>query len=361
MRNAEITGWGKCMPPNVLSNHDLELLVDTSDEWITSRTGIKERRISHVEASDMGVVAAQRALAAAGKTVDDVDLILVATCTGDSIIPSTASIVQDKLGAKGAAALDLNAACSGFLYGLVVGTNMIRGGTNKTVLLVGTEKLHFVTNYTDRSTCILFGDGAGAVLLEATDEPVGLLSSELGMDGSAGHTLEIPNDGTVGDRIHHEPAACAIRMEGQEVFRRAVTNMGDSSVSVLRQAGLTVEDIDLLIPHQANVRIIDATARRIGIDSGKVYVNIHSYGNTSAATIPVALTEALEQGRIEPGATIGFTAFGGGLSWGSAVYKWGDRVEPIGVSDAELPPTDKTTMELLQPNFDFFGLPEKLA
>ena len=361
MRNAEITGWGKCMPPNVLSNHDLEQLVDTSDEWITTRTGIKERRISHVEASDLGVVAAHRALAAAGRTVDDVDLILVATCSGDSIIPSTASIVQDKLGSR-AAAMDLNAACSGFVYGLVVGTNMIRGGTNNTVLLIGTEKLHFVTNYTDRSTCILFGDGAGAVVLEGTDrDDVGLLSSVLGMDGSVGHTLEVPNDGTVGDRVHHDPASCAIRMEGQEVFRRAVTMMGDSSAEALEQAGLTVDDIDILIPHQANVRIIDATARRLGIDSGKVYVNIHSYGNTSAATIPVALTEALEQRRIAPGANVAFTAFGGGLSWGSAMYRWGERVEPVATSDAELPPTDKTTMELLQPNFDFFGLPERLA
>jgi 3-oxoacyl-[acyl-carrier-protein] synthase-3 len=361
MRNAEITGWGKCMPPNVLSNHDLEQLVDTSDEWITSRTGIKERRISHVEASDLGAVAAHRALAAAGKTVEDVDLVLVATCSGDSIIPSTASIVQAKLGAWNAAALDLNAACSGFLYGLVVGTNMIRGGTNNTVLLVGTEKLHFVTNYTDRSTCILFGDGAGAVVLEPTDEPIGLLSSELGMDGSIGHALEVPNDGTAGERIHHDPANCAIRMDGQEVFRRAVTEMSDSSASVLAQVGLGVDDVDLVVPHQANIRIIDAMARRLGVDSGKVYVNIHSYGNTSAATIPVALTEALEQSRIEPRGTILFTAFGGGLSWGSAVYRWGDRVEPVGESDAQLPETDKTTMELLKPSFDFFGVPERLA
>jgi 3-oxoacyl-[acyl-carrier-protein] synthase-3 len=361
MRNAEITGWGKCMPPNVLSNHDLEQLVDTSDEWITTRTGIKERRISHVEASDLAAVAAHRALAAAGKSVEDVDLLLVATCSGDSVIPSTASIVQHKMGATNAAALDINAACSGFVYGLVVATNMIRGGTNNTILLIGAEKLSFVTNYTDRSTCILFGDGAGAVLLEPTDEPIGLLSSSLGMDGSAGHTLEVPNDGTVGQRIHHEPANCAIRMEGQEVFRRAVTRMGDSSAIALEEAGLGVDDVDILIPHQANVRIIDATVRRLGIDSGKVYVNIHSYGNTSAATIPVALTEALEQGRIEPGANVAFTAFGGGLSWGSAVYRWGERVEPLGKSDVELPPSDMTTMELLQPNFDFFGLPERLA
>jgi 3-oxoacyl-[acyl-carrier-protein] synthase-3 len=361
MRNAEITGWGKCMPPNVLSNHDLEQLVDTSDEWITTRTGIKERRISHVEASELGAIAGLRALAAAGRTPEDVDLILVATCTGDSIIPSTASVVQKRMEAWNSAAMDINAACSGFVYGLVVGTNMIRGGTHKTVVVIGTEKLHHVMDFTDRATCVLFGDGAGAVVLEPTDEPIGVLSSELGMDGSVGHILQTPVDGTQGDRGPLDPRSCAITMEGQEVFRRAVTTMGDSTARALEEAGLEIDDIDLLIPHQANVRIIDATARRLRFDEAKVYVNIHSYGNTSAATIPVALTEALEEGRIKPGAVIAFTAFGGGLTWGSAIYRWGSRVEPLGVSDAELPPPDRTTMELLQPNFDFFGLPEKLT
>ncbi|HEY6627581.1 MAG TPA: beta-ketoacyl-ACP synthase III [Acidimicrobiia bacterium] len=361
MRNAEITGWGKCMPPNVLSNHDLEQLVDTSDEWITTRTGIKERRISHVEASELGAIAGLRALAAAGKTAADVDLILVATCTGDSILPSTASVVQRRMEAWNAAAMDLNAACSGFVYGLVVGVNMIRGGPYKTVVVIGTEKLHYLLDFTDRATCVLFGDGAGAVVLEPTDEPIGLLSSELGMDGSVGHILQTTRDGTEGDRGPADPAVSSITMEGQEVFRRAVTTMGDSTARAIEDAGLSMDDIDLLIPHQANVRIIDATARRLGFDERKVYVNIHSYGNTSAATIPVALTEALEEGRIQPGSTIAFTAFGGGLTWGSAIYKWGSRVEPLGESDAELPPPDRTTMELLQPNFDFFGLPDKLT
>jgi 3-oxoacyl-[acyl-carrier-protein] synthase-3 len=349
------------MPPNVLTNHDLEQLVDTSDEWITTRTGIKERRISHVEASELAAVAGLRALAAAGKTVNDIDLLLVATCSGDSIIPSTASVVQKHMEAWNAAAMDLNAACSGFVYGLVVGTNMIRGGTNNTVLLIGTEKLHFVTDFTDRTTCVLFGDGAGAVVLEPTDEPIGLLSSELGMDGSVGHILGVPRDGTSGDPGPIDPRASAIGMEGPEVFRRAVTTMGDSAARAIKDAGLSLEDIDLVIPHQANTRIIDATARRLGVDESKVFVNIHSYGNTSAATIPVALTEALEQGRVHPGDNIVFTAFGGGLSWGSAVYRWGERVEPLGESDAELPPPNRTTMELLQANFDFFGLPEKLT
>lgn len=360
MLNSQITGWGKCMPPNVLSNHDLEQLVDTTDEWITSRTGIKERRISHVEASELGAVAAHRALAAAGKTAEDVDLLLVATCTGDSIIPSTASKVQMHLGAWNAAAMDINANCSGFVYGLVTGTNMIRGGY-KTVLLVGTEKLHYIMDFTDRNTCVLFGDGAGAVVLEPTEEPIGLLGSDLGIDGSVGHILSVPEDGTHGDRGHRNPESCGVYMEGPEVFKRAVTKMGESSVTSLERANLGLEDVDLLIPHQANVRIIDATARRLGLDDSKVFVNIHSYGNTSAATIPVALTEALEQRRVEPGATLVFAAFGGGLTWGSAVYKWGSRIHPLGASDAELPPTDLTTMDLLRPNFEFFGLPESSA
>ena len=359
--NAEITGWGMCMPPNVLSNHDLEQLVDTSDEWITTRTGIKERRISHVEASELGAVAGLRALAAAGKTVDDVDLLLVATCSGDSIIPSTASVVQKRMKTWNAAAMDINAACSGFVYGLVTATNMIRGGDYETVLLVGTEKLHYLMDFTDRNTCVLFGDGAGAVVLERTTEPIGLLASDLGMDGSVGHILAVPVDGTQGDRIHPDPAMCGLSIKGQEVFKRAVTKMSESTLAAIAKAGVALEDVDLMVPHQANVRIIDATARRVGLDEAKVFVNIHSYGNTSAATIPVALTEALQQRRIGPGSTIVFAAFGGGLTWGSAVYRWGSRIEPLGESDAQLPATDLTTLDLLQPNFDFFGLPEKIT
>jgi 3-oxoacyl-[acyl-carrier-protein] synthase-3 len=360
MKTSQITGWGKCMPPNVLSNHDLEQIIETSDEWISTRTGIKERRIAHVDTSDMAAVAGLRALAAAGKAPEDVDLLLVATCTPDSLIPSTASIVQKKIGATNCAAMDLNAACSGFVYGLVVGTNMIRGGTNKTVLLIGAEKLHYVMDFTDRTTCVLFGDGAGAVVLEPSDGERGVLATDIGLDGSVYHILETPVDGTMGDRVMPDPRKSSVTMEGQEVFRRAVTKMGDSSLISLEKAGLELDDVDLLIPHQANVRIIDATARRLGLPESKVYVNIHSYGNTSAATIPVALTEALEEGRIHPGSHVLFAAFGGGLSWGSAVIKWGDRIDPLAESDAALPEPDRDTMELLQPNFDFFGLPEKL-
>lgn len=356
MTNATITGWGKAMPPATLSNDDLAKIVKTSDEWITTRTGIKERRISHVDVSDMAAVAAHHALAAAGLVASDLDLIIVCTCTADSTIPSTASRVQEILGATGCAALDLNAACSGFIYGLVVGTNMIKAGTNSKVLIVGAEKLSYHLNFADRSTAVLFGDGAGAVILEATEDNVGVLASELGLDGDARDLLAIEVTGTKGTRQSADPAQSGIVMNGQEVFRRAVTTMGDSAVRVVEESGLSLGDVDLLIPHQANSRIIDATARRLKLEPAKVFVNIGSYGNTSAATIPVAIAEAVEQGRVEPGAVIVFAAFGAGLSWAAAALKWGDRVEPVSTSDAALPTTDKTAMELIQPNIDFFGL-----
>lgn len=361
MANAEITGWGKCLPPSVLSNHDLEKLTDTSDEWISTRTGIKERRISHVEVTDMSAVAARRALAAAGKTPMDLDLVVLATCTADSLIPSAASILQHKLGAYAAAAFDLNAACSGFVYALVVATNMIQAGANRTVLVVGAEKLHRHLDFTDRSTAVLFGDGAGAVVLEATDRPLGLLASELGMDGSVHDILQVPRDGSAGDITPPEPFECGIRMDGPEVFRRAVTTMGEAAMRTMAEAGVGVDDIDLFIPHQANVRIIDAAARRLGIPDSKVFVNIASYGNTSAATIPVALTEALEEGRIRPGAVLVLAAFGAGLSWAAAVLRWGERVTPIATSDADLPPPQRDTMEMLEANVAFFGQPASIT
>ncbi len=355
MANAIITGWGKCLPPSVLANHDLEQLTDTSDEWITTRTGIKERRISHVEVSDMARVAGLHALAAAGKGPLDLDLIILATCTGDSIIPATAAVLQAKLEARNAAAFDLNAACTGFVYSLVTADGLIRSGLYRSVLVVGAEKLHYHLDFTDRSTAVLFGDGAGAVLLEASEEEAGILASELGLDGTVAKILHTPRDGTEGDRQVIRPEECGIRMDGPEVFRRAVTTMGEAAARVVQAAGLDLADIDLLIPHQANVRIIDATARRLGLDPGKVFINIASYGNTSAATIPVALTEALEEGRVPPGGHVVLTAFGAGLTWGAAVVKWGQRVEPIAISEAVLPPSERTTRQLLQPNLDFFG------
>jgi 3-oxoacyl-[acyl-carrier-protein] synthase-3 len=354
MRKATITGWGKCVPPAVLSNADLETVTDTSDEWITTRTGIKERRIAHVETSDMAAVAGLRAVAAAGLEPGDLDLILVATCSPDRLIAAAATMVQDKMGAPTVPAMDVNAACSGFIYGLVTAQQMIGSGAFDRVLLIGAEKLHYFLDFTDRSTSVLFGDGAGAVVLEPAEDPaVGLLGFELGADGSAADLLCVRGSGTEGapGPAHRQ----VIDMEGPEVFRRAVASMGDASTRVLEQAGLGLEDIDLLIPHQANIRIIDATARRLKLDPARVYVNIASYGNTSAATIPIALAEALEEDRIGPGANLVFAAFGGGFTWAAAVLKWGERVEPLGHSGAGLPPTGATALEILQPNIDYYG------
>jgi 3-oxoacyl-[acyl-carrier-protein] synthase-3 len=352
-RNAVITGWGKCVPPAVLSNADLETVTDTSDEWITTRTGIEERRISHVETSDLAAVAGARAVAAAGLQPDDLDLIIVATCTPDRLVPSVATLVQEKLGAGRAAAMDLNAACSGFIFGLVTARQMIAAGGFSSVLVIGAEKLHFFLDFTDRSTSVLFGDGAGAVVVEPSDEDAGLLAFELGSDGSAADLLCVPNSGTEG--APGRSRRPIIRMEGPEVFRRAVAAMGDASTRVLAEAGLTLEDVDLLIPHQANIRIIDATARRLKLEPSKVYVNIGSYGNTSAATIPIALAEALDEGRIGPGDNLVLAAFGGGLTWAAAAYRWGARTEPLGSSDAALPATAAEALDLLQPNIDAYG------
>ncbi|MFQ5966785.1 MAG: beta-ketoacyl-ACP synthase III [Acidimicrobiia bacterium] len=355
MRYAEITGWGKCLPPVVLTNSDLEKIVDTSDDWITTRSGIKERRISHVETSDLAMVAGHRALAAAGRRPEDVDLIILATCSADTVIPSGASFVQRKLGAAGAGAFDLNAACSGWLYGLVVGSDMVKGGVHDRVLVIGAEKLSFFMNFSDRSTAVLFGDGAGAALIEPSEERVGVMASELGSDGEAAEYLWIEGRGTTGSVRHEDPSKQGITMDGREVFRRAVATMGDASVRVVTEAGWSLEDVDMLIPHQANVRIIDATTRRLKLDPAKAFVNIGSYGNTSAATIPIALTEALEQGQISPGSNLVFAAFGAGLSWAAVAYRWGRRTEPIEESDTELPSTSRDAWDLLQPNFDFYG------
>ncbi len=346
MRRATITGWGSCVPPAVLTNHDLEGVMDTSDEWITTRTGIKERRITHTETSDMAAVAGRHAIAAAGVEPEDIDLLILATCSPDRLIPSAASYVQPMLGVTNAACLDINAACSGFVYGLSLANGMIATGAANRVLLIGAEKLSTLIDIEDRSTAVLFGDGAGAVVLEPAAGDEGVLSLNLGTDGSLADKLTVSGFAT--EAITDLSEEFSLFMDGREIFRNAVVQMGEAAAKAVADAGLELSDVDLLVPHQANTRIIDATARRMDIPAERVFVNIASYGNTSAASIPIALTEALEMGRVEPGDVVVFVAFGGGLTWGAACVRFGDRVTPIATSDATLPPTDKSGVELLR-------------
>lgn len=321
-----IVGTGSYLPKGIMTNKDMEKIVETSDEWIRTRTGIEERRVLEegLSTSDMATEAAKIALADANLLPEDVDLIIVATCTPDMAFPATACIVQANLGANRAAAFDVETACSGFLYALTIGEQFIKTGFYKNVLIIGAETLTRVLNWEDRNTCVIFGDGAGAVVLQQVEEGYGILASHLGADGSNGGFLTQPAGGarmpatleTVGNKLH------TIQMDGSEVFKFAVRAMGKASIQVLEDSNLNLEDIDMLIPHQANMRIIDAAAKRLKLTSDKVYVNLNKVGNMSAASVPVALDEANRKGLIKKGDVVLLVAFGGGLTWGSAIMKW---------------------------------------
>jgi len=344
---AEITGWGKCMPPAVMTNEDMTTVIDTTDEWIRTRSGIKERRVSHVPGSSLAAVAGHRALAAAGAVPEDIDLLIVATCTPDTVIPSTAAHVQKKMGAKNAAVFDLNAGCSGFLYSLSVATAMIRSGGYKKALVIGSERVTWFLNWSLRDTAVLFGDGAGAVVMEPSEEETGLLASHLGCEGDALGALEVPNFGTAGNRFVDDYHVFDVNFDGREIFRRAVKGMALEVRKVLDDLGLENEDIDLIIPHQANQRIIESLAKHLSVPMSQVALNIQKYGNTSAATIPVAMVEALESGRIQAGDRVLLAAFGAGLTRGAGLIRWGQRTTSLGKSDAVLPSCDQTALEIL--------------
>ncbi|ENT6815743.1 ketoacyl-ACP synthase III [Vibrio vulnificus] len=345
---AEITGWGKCLPPAVLSNDDLSAFLDTSDEWIRTRTGIENRRISHVNTSDLATVAAKQALARAGITAQDIDLIIVATCSPDSLIPNIASMVQKNLEIEAAAAFDLNAACTGFVYGLETGTRLIQSGAYRHALIIGAERLSFYIDWAMRDTAVLFGDGAGAVVLSRTEEAVGLQNAKIGCDAQGRDILSVPKFGTSMDRFAADNGYWDFNFVGKEIFKRAVKGMGSAAAHVLAHAGMSKDDINVVIPHQANIRIIQTLCDLSGIDQSKAFVNIQKYGNTSAATVPIALCEAVEQGYIKAGDNILLAAFGAGLTWGAGLVKWGQRVEAISESDAVLPECDKSALELLK-------------
>ncbi len=330
---AQIIGWGYQVPDRVVTNHDLEQVVDTQDEWIRTRTGIQERRVvaaSQETTASLGTQAARKALEVADLHPAKVDLIICATSSPEHLFPATASIIQDNLGLINAGAFDLSAACSGFVYALSVARGQILAGDAEYVLVVGAETLSRWVDWTDRTTCVLFGDGAGAVLLAASDVPGGVTASVLGSDGSGAELLTIPAGGsaapasleTVSSGSHY------IQMDGRAVFRFATRIMADATRRVLDRAGVPVSEVDLVVPHQANKRIIQhSVLRQLKIPEDKVYVNVHKYGNTSTASIPIALCEAIEEGKVAPGDNLVFVGFGAGLTWGACAVKWSVPVE----------------------------------
>ncbi|MEJ7654581.1 MAG: beta-ketoacyl-ACP synthase III [Chloroflexia bacterium] len=327
-RYAAVTGWGHYAPEKVLTNKDLESIVDTNDEWIRTRTGISERRIAAPDesTSSMCSVAARRALDQAQMAAIDLDLVICASTTPDHLLPATACLIQHNLGAANAGAFDLNTACTGFVYALVVGTQFIQSGTYDRVLVVAGETLSRFLNWNDRNTCILFGDGAGAVVLEATDQPCGVLSSVLGSQGDGAHLLTIEGGGSKMPSSAESVASGEhyIHMKGSEIFKFAVRSMGQSAGEALSKAKITTSDLRKVIPHQANIRILKATQEALGLPWESLFINMDRYGNTSAASVPIALSEFIECEGASPGDNLLFVAFGGGLTWAAAVLRWAD-------------------------------------
>ena len=325
-RYAHITGWGTALPEHVLTNHDLEQMVDTSDEWIVSRTGIRERRIASPDqtTATLAADAALNALGHAGVKPSDVDLIIVATSSPEHIFPATACIVQDIIGASKAGAFDLSAACTGFIFALNMAAQAIRTGSIETAVVVGAETLSRIVNWQDRNTCILFGDGAGAFVLQGSEEPGGVMEAVMHADGSGADVLSIPAGGskmpTSADTVAH--GLHYVHMEGRPVFRFATRVMAEATREVVEKAGLTLEDIDIIVPHQANYRILEVAARGLKMPMEKFMVNLDKYGNTSTASIPIAAAEAAEKGRLRKGDKVVLVGFGGGLTYGALLAEW---------------------------------------
>ena len=325
-RSCSIAGVGSYVPERILTNADLEKLVDTSDEWITTRTGIKERRIAAAGelTSDLATKAALRAMEMAGVTADQIDLIIVASITPDMPFPNTACMVQQKIGARRIPSFDIEAACSGFIYALEVGQHFIQSQTYETVLVIGAEKLSSITNWKDRNTCVLFGDGAGAAILKHRPDAGGLLTTVLGADGSKADLLSMPAGGSACPATAESVAQGLhfLRMDGKETFKNAVQAMCSAAKEALRRCQIDIKQIKCIIPHQANRRIIDAVGERLEATPEQLFVNLHKYGNTSAASVAIALDEAVREGRVQHGDLILIVAFGAGLTWGAAVIEW---------------------------------------
>lgn len=348
MTHAAITGWGKCLPPAVLTNQDLATFLPTDDEWITSRTGMKERRISHVRGIELAVVATERALACAGLSGADVDLVIYGSCSNDETVPNSASGVQQRIGATRAASFDVNTACTSFMYGLSIGTSMIRSGVVKNAVVIGVELISQYMDWDNRNVAVLFGDGAAAVVLQATEREEGVLAEKLQCYADARQILRVRGMGTMYANLGVPFGQTLWDFDGQEIFRKAVHGMSEASLDVLSRGGVSASDLALVVPHQANLRIIEAVAKRVGAPAEKLFLTVHKYGNMSAATAPVALVEAVEEGRVPPGGLVLMPAFGGGLTLSSHLLRWGERTTPLATSDAELPPSAQTALEIVQ-------------
>lgn len=335
---AHVAGWGMAVPDRVLSNDDLSAIVDTNDEWIVSRTGIRERRIASERESTatLGLKAAQRALDVADVLPAEIELIICATSTSENIFPSTASVIQGGLGATQAGAFDLSAACSGFVYALNMAAQSIRAGSIRTAVVIGAETMSRVVNWQDRGTCILFGDGAGAVVLKASSEPGGILSAVLRSDGTGSDLLGLPTFGSVdaggADSAENSHKLGKMHMNGGEVFKFAIRVITESLPQAAQAAGITMNDVKLIVPHQANARILQSAARALKVDETRFMTNLDRYGNTSAASIPMALCDAIAQGRVQDGDYVAFVGFGGGLSWASMVMRWGTPAAGAGTA-----------------------------
>jgi 3-oxoacyl-[acyl-carrier-protein] synthase III len=326
MKNAHIVGWGKALPHGRMTNDDIACLVDTSDAWIQERTGIQERRIANPGETtlSLAIEASNNALISAGMTAVEIDLVIVCTATPEYLFPATACLVQDAIGAKHAGAFDLEAGCAGFIYGLSVANAMISSGAASTVLVVGAETLSRIVDWKDRTTCVLLGDGAGACILRGSDKPGGILATSLHSDGSGGELIHMRGGGSRHPTTSETVAADMhkLRMDGKQVYRFASRVLGESVHSAVKKAGLTMDEVALIIPHQANLRIIEAAAKMIGVPLNTMYVNIARHGNTSSASIPLALCGALEEGRVKVGDNLVFVGFGAGLTWGGCALQW---------------------------------------
>jgi 3-oxoacyl-[acyl-carrier-protein] synthase-3 len=347
LSHAAIVGWGKCLPPLILTNQDLATFLPTDDEWITTRTGMKERRISHVRGIELAITAARRAIACAGMSGEDIELVIYGSCSNDELVPNSASGVQQRIGATRAASFDVNTACTSFMYGLSIGSSMIKSGIVKNALVIGVELISQYMDWDNRNVAVLFGDGAAAMVLTESQSESGVIAEKLQCYADARHILRVRGMGTMYANLGVQYGQTSWDFDGQEIFRKAVQGMSEASLDVMRRAGVTIDDIGLVVPHQANLRIIDAVAKRAGASADKVFLTVQKYGNMSSATAPVALVEAVEEGRVAPNSLVLMPAFGGGLTLSAHLIRWGERLTPLESSDAELAPTTRTALEIV--------------